>query len=125
MNAVLVEAGDQWLISFERIVRIAENSELHPYAFQVEGLDGLLPHDDDLVPVWRPEEFEKNGHVVLLYQGADGIGGVHVNRVMGLREVTQEERRHGEHLAIEGGEQVRWFDFDVLEHRLAALLPED
>ncbi len=124
MNAVLVEAGEKWLVPFERIARIEEHGGLQPFAVRVDELDGLLPLDDGLVPVWRPREFHGTGHVVVVYYGSDELGGLHVNQVLGLRQVPPVGAKHGDSLEI-GGIEARWFDFDVLERRVAGLLPEE
>jgi hypothetical protein len=121
MTALLVEAGDYWLLPFERIARIATAEHLRPYAFEVPQLDGLLLADEGLVPVWRPDEFQGNGQVIVLYYGDEGLAGLRVTQVHGVRTFAGETGEHGAAVALSDGMRGMWFDFDVMESRFANL----
>ncbi len=121
MTVLLVEAGETWLFPFDRVSKIEPDERLQPYAFETEGLKGLLPVNATLVPVWRPAEFSGSASVVLIYYGNEGLAGLHVAQVLGVREVEESAAVHGEWLTVSGGQRGRWFDIDDLERRLAGL----
>jgi hypothetical protein len=116
MMALLVEAGEPWFLSFERVARIATAETLRPYAFPEPELDGLLFAPEGFLPVWRPAEFLPGGGVVVLYYGNDGLAGLRVTQVLGVREV-EEGAAHAAWLTTSDGRRGRWFDIDALERR--------
>lgn len=118
MMALLVEAGEPWFLNFERVARIATTETLRPYAFEVPELDGLLFAPEGFLPVWRPAEFAAGGGVVVLFYGNDGLAGLRVTQVLGVREVD-EGAAHADWLMTADGRRGRWFDVDVLEGRLS------
>jgi hypothetical protein len=118
MTVLLVEAGETWLFPFDRVSKIEPNDRLQPYAFEIEGLEGLLPVNQTLVPVWRPAEFSGTASVVLIYYGNEGLAGLHVSQVLGVREIEETAVAHGEWLPVRGGQRGRWFDIDDFERRL-------
>jgi hypothetical protein len=125
MNALLIDGGEPWILPFERVTRIDEAGKLHPFVVGIAELSGLLTVENALVPVWEPLEFARSGQVVVLYYGDDGLQGLHVNQVLGLRQIEEATREHGELIALEDGQRGRWFDLDVLERRIAGQLPEE
>ena len=118
MMALLVEAGEPWLLSFERVARIATTETLRPYAFDEPELDGLLFAPEGFIPVWRPAEFGAAGGVVVLYYGNDGLAGLRVTQVLGVREIA-DGADHAGWLTTADGRRGRWFDIEVLERRIS------
>jgi chemotaxis signal transduction protein len=125
MNALLIEAGDKWVLPFEKVAKIAEGTAIQPYAFSFDELQGLLPLDGSLVPVWRPREFTRTGPIVVVVQTQEGSAGLHVNQVMGLCRTSTQDYAHGDSVSLDNGEQGLWFAIDEMERRHAVALPEE
>lgn len=117
---LLLDAGEPWLIPFERVARIATDETLRSYAFDVDELEGLLFADEGFVPVWRPREFAASGPFVVVYYGVEGLAGLRAAQVSGVREAVGEEFEHGAWVGLADGSQGRWFDIEALERRLEA-----
>lgn len=118
MMALLFEAGDPWLIPFERVARVATDETLRAYAFEVDELEGLLFGDDGFVPVWRPREFGAAGSFVVVYFGLHGLAGLRASQVAGVREADDAAYEHGAWVGLADGNRGRWFDIEALERRL-------
>lgn len=117
MMALLFEAGEPWLIPFERVARIATDETLRAYAFEVDELEGLLFGDEGFLPVWKPREFAAAGNFVVVYFGLHGLAGLRAAQVAGVRETDAAQYEHGAWVGMTDGTKGRWFDIEALERR--------
>ncbi len=125
MNVLALDAGETWVIPLDRVVRITDDEGLHDFSLPVPGLEGLLPAADGLIAVWMPQEFTRSGRVVILLRGGTEELGLRVSLVLGVQKTAAAGAAHGEPVVLEDGRHGRWFDTDVLERRLAGMLPEE
>ncbi len=118
MMVLMVEAGERWAIPFERVARVSDTGRLRPYAFELNELAGLLAEDESLIPVWHPREFGEGETSVVVYYGNDGLAGLSVGKVLGVRNLVDGSMLHGQWLNLDNGDRARWFDLQELERRL-------